>query len=156
MSVEVNFSARKLDEALMKSVRSATRKEHCLKAENTRREIRRHRILPNQHIVTVLRDAYERGASQADVEAYFREGLAMVGHWYKAERVALPLSEAHKLEEHAEGVKEDRETDFIHDPSPRNAFLYLESFDSYDTKSQALREKARAVVHPQSQGGLSA
>jgi hypothetical protein len=145
MAVEVAICEKRLDNALFASIRSAKLREHCPEAENVRRDIRRKRLRPNKHIALVLRDAFERGADDEDVEALGQEIVAMARQW-KKERdgsVTRPLPEVHQFEEHTEGIAEEAELAFCYDPSPRTFIQLEESKTRHINASMRLLETAR-------------
>jgi hypothetical protein len=145
MAVEVSVCEKRLDNALFTATRSAKLREHCPEAENVRRDIRRKRLRPNKHIALVLRDAFERNSEDTDGEALGREIIAMWREW-KRERdgVILPaFPEAHRLEQHIEGMSDDRTLAFRDNPSPKTYIELEEAKAAEHAADRALLETAR-------------
>lgn len=78
----VDRSARLLREHLTRCRRDVSLPLVDEHVRNTIKRIENDRAKPNEHIVTVMYDAFQRNAPRADLEAYPRAILAMIGDWY--------------------------------------------------------------------------
>lgn len=101
VSPNLDRTARLLREALTharRDVRCPLKDAHI---ENLQRRIENDRTRPCQHIMTVLHDAFSRGAPREDVEQFARTLLALIASWYEPK--ALPdLHQLLLMESHAE------------------------------------------------------
>ena len=81
------------------------------------------------HLVTLMRDAFDRGAPEEDLRALERELAAMVDQWMIERDGArvIDFVAVHRVEEHSEGLQEETEIDLAYDPSPRHASLFIEA-----------------------------
>jgi hypothetical protein len=147
--VELAIAEKRCNEALRRVTRNATLPEYDSTAENLRRDINRHRIIPTRHILTVLWNAKTRKASREDVKAFAMELLAVVDDWFDAEEGKLPAAFGEVLikEETVEGVREVKETILSLNPKcPSAARSFLEASNEYREAEDGLRQYAEAVI----------
>jgi len=100
------------------------------------------------HLVTLARDAFERGAPIEDLKAFSREYDSIVEGWY-ADRLSqqLPALElVHRAEEHEEAMKEECETAFSYSRTPFNAARLLAAIERHTNADGQLARVARAVL----------
>lgn len=130
--------------------RSRTTVKQCASIEQLARDLLSNKKYKGvQHLVRLTRDEFERNAPIEDAKAFSREYDAMVDSWY-AERCGtrIPsLAEVHCAEEHAEGMKEEAETEFSYDRSPRNAAKLLSAIEAHRAADELLARVARAALN---------
>lgn len=116
-SVSLDRDARFLRESLSRCRRDVSSPITNQHVENLIRRLDNDRIKPCDHIVEVLHDAFSRGGKRADVEAFFRAGMAMVAEWYDDTPADVP--QLIRLETEAQAVADMAEIDAALEPSPK-------------------------------------
>lgn len=147
--VEIAVAEKRALDALRIAPSRCTRPEHIPEAQNLRRDIiSRRRMFPLRHLYTILRDAYERGAEEADVLALARTMDAEIKGWFQAKRGIAPVdfNEAHIIETDADTEEDKAQARFFADPSPMNAQRYLDADADYMSKREWLLTFARQTV----------
>ena len=149
MAVELSVLEKRGNEALRKAVDSTTRKEFCPAAEDLRRQVfTKRRMFPVRHIMLILRDAFERGASESDVTAFVRWMDREITQWYRPQSVNVSLlPKAHLDEETAEAPREIAEVMFRNDPSPFTAHKLLEAIRVHEVATDSLEEVAASYLN---------
>ena len=148
MAVELSVLEKRGNEALRKAVDSTTRKEFCPAAEDLRRQVfTKRRMFPVRHIMLILRDAFERGASESDVKAFVRWMDREITQWYRPVGISVPLPQAHLTEETAEAPREIAEVMFRNDPSPFTAHKLLEAIRAHEVATDSLEEVAASYLN---------
>lgn len=102
-----------------------------------------------RHLVRLTHDAFNRNAPIEDEKAFSREYDAMVDSFY-SERCGMripSLAEAHCAEERAEAQKEQAETEFSYDRSPRHAARLLSAIEAHRAADEMLARVARAALN---------
>jgi hypothetical protein len=111
--------ARMLRESLSRCRRNVSIPLRDEEVRNLIKRVEHDRAKPCEHIMALEYDAFSRGAPRADVEAFFRTGLAIVGSWYEENEAAMDLPTLIRLETQAQAVGDMAEIDLAIDQSPK-------------------------------------
>lgn len=111
--------ARILRESLTKCRRDVSIPLRDQEIRNLQKRIDNDRAKPCEHVVKICYDAFTRGAPRADVEAFFRAGIAMVGEWYEANQPVADLPVLLRQVRESEAIAGIAELEMALDPSPK-------------------------------------
>ncbi len=147
-AVSIGVAERRSIDALRRSRRAAVKPEHVDLAEDVSRNTFNHRYQGPRHIAVILRDAFERGASEADLRAFPNELNAIITSWI-AQRDGekpLQLADVHQVEERIEGEREVAELAFVYDKSPATAIRLIEAIQKHECANAPLEMCARQYL----------